>query len=192
MDILNDKRRRIELTEGERHYRFVVGKRASHQIQPSGRTETSWHCLCDCGAEFVCSTKQIQKGTRRSCGCMSRKGGRFDPMDDKEAVIQTRYTRHLQNSRRRDIESALTLSQFADLVSSPCYYCGEPPTRMVKTNNHLAPVNGIDRQNSHLGYVMSNCVPCCLRCNGAKGELTTDQFYAWIQRLTNYDKSQPK
>jgi 5-methylcytosine-specific restriction endonuclease McrA len=30
--------------------------------------------------------------------------------------------------------------------------------------------SGIDRKDNEKGYTEENCVPCCKRCNGIKGE----------------------
>ena len=49
-----------------------------------------------------------------------------------------------------------TLIHPEDLMTSPCVYCGIFPEDRV---------NGIDRMDNAVGYVPSNCVPCCKTCN---------------------------
>lgn len=65
------------------------------------------------------------------------------------------------------------------LIISSCYYCGFTPEW---PNNRV----GIDRKDNQIGYIISNCVPCCFTCNSAKGELTAEEFYTWIKRLYNH------
>lgn len=57
--------------------------------------------------------------------------------------------------------------QALDMLASPCRYCGLLPEDRV---------NGIDRVNSSVGYVPSNCVPCCKTCNMMKGCLDPATF----------------
>ena len=54
------------------------------------------------------------------------------------------------------------------LMELPCRYCGTLPEDRV---------NGIDRINSGVGYVPSNCVPCCKTCNMVKGCLDPATFF---------------
>lgn len=49
-----------------------------------------------------------------------------------------------------------------------CMYCRRPTTE----THH----NGIDRIDSNIGYITSNCVTCCGGCNIAKGKKTPDEF----------------
>ena len=41
-------------------------------------------------------------------------------------------------------------------------------------------------ENSELGYIKSNCVPCCYICNRAKNILSREDFLNWIKRVYNY------
>ena len=34
---------------------------------------TAWICLCDCGNKHIVTTKELLRGTTRSCGCLRRK-----------------------------------------------------------------------------------------------------------------------
>jgi hypothetical protein len=40
----------------------------------------------------------------------------------------------------------------------------------------LEGISGIDRVNNNIGYILSNCVPCCKTCNIMKGQLTLKLF----------------
>jgi 5-methylcytosine-specific restriction endonuclease McrA len=181
--------KRIELVPGTRYDHYIVVGRASNREEPSGRSLTAWHCQCDCGTKFVTATRNIRRGVIKSCGCVHHNGGRFHPMTGQEAIARVRYTRHIHNANRREISSTLTFVQFSELILKPCHYCGIPPSHFVTRHKHKTAVNGIDRVDNEKGYLLENCVPCCKTCNAAKGTLTADQFYDWIARLTQYDKS---
>lgn len=74
-------------------------------------------------------------------------------------------------SKRRGLVFELARPDFDSLVLGDCHYCGS------------AGPGGIDRQDSTLGYTLSNCVSCCAVCNTAKNDLSLDQFYAWIRKV---------
>ena len=57
-------------------------------------------------------------------------------------------------AKHRGLEWTLTDEDTVEMMTSPCVYCGV-----------LLEINGIDRVDSSIGYVQSNCVPCCKTCN---------------------------
>jgi len=70
-----------------------------------------------------------------------------------------------------------------------CYYCGIEPKNIIKTrvfNNGNYSSNGIDRIDNSLGYELGNTVACCKICNIAKNNLTIDQWYEWLDRITKF------
>ena len=58
---------RIDLT-GKEYEFFRVLKRNTER---TGKN-VWWDCECKCGKSFVATTTEINKGTRRSCGCMRK------------------------------------------------------------------------------------------------------------------------
>ena len=53
-----------------------------------------------------------------------------------------------------------------------------------KTKNHgKYKYNGVDRVENTNGYLTGNCVSCCHICNRAKGEMTVNEFYDWINKI---------
>jgi hypothetical protein len=77
----------------------------------------------------------------------------------------------------------LTRVQFKKLTTSPCHYCGSAPS-----NEHCAGYgsylyNGLDRVDNKEGYTPKNVVPCCLRCNKAKGASSAEDFIKWLRAL---------
>ena len=62
----------------------------------------------------------------------------------------------------------LTKEEYEYLRQQTCIYCRRPTTE----THH----NGIDRIDSSIGYIRSNCVTCCGGCNIAKGKKTPGEF----------------
>lgn len=92
----------------------------------------------------------------------------------------------------------LTLEDFFFLSQLPCYYCGDIQTNSFskakndkKSSQHAIEnstfkYNGLDRINSNLPHDKDNVVPCCIRCNFAKGKLSLIEFNEWILRVQEF------
>lgn len=103
-----------------------------------------------------------------------------------EARFNDLYLAYRRRAEYKGIVFELTKEDFRALTKSNCYYCGQPPSQIVKAGNGVNGeylYSGIDRVNNDLGYAISNVRPCCKQCNIAKGILTEAEFYAWIRRV---------
>lgn len=69
-------------------------------------------------------------------------------------------------------EFALTPNDFLKYSNVDCYYCGQK-------------INGVgfDRVDSRKGYVLSNVVPCCQKCNMAKYNMEESVFWGHIKKI---------
>lgn len=72
----------------------------------------------------------------------------------KRRLIDTK-----SNARKRDLEYTISDDDAIIMFHDPCFYCG---------NNDDKSLRGIDRVDNDEGYVLENCVPCCIACNSAK------------------------
>lgn len=101
---------------------------------------------------------------------------------------------NIKNPTRKQKEFKLTPQEFAHLIHSNCYYCGEPPTAdniwnksgKRKLDLDIIRINGIDRIDSNKGYFIDNCVPCCPQCNRMKLDYTTEAFLQKIRQIFQY------
>ena len=66
---------------------------------------------------------------------------------------------------------------FKEHFTMPCYHCGVTP---VMRNGEL---NGLDRINNNIGYVVSNVVSCCGPCNIMRGTMSMDHFKEQIRNI---------
>lgn len=142
-----------------------------------------WLCQCDCGNKTIVSGVNLRRkidGTK-SCGCLSselaaergKKRRSSDPWKVEMIGFQAK------NAKIRDLLFELTIEQYKELVLSPCHYCGDPPSMKcysVGLIDDLVVKNGIDRIDSNIGYIISNCVSCCLPCNLAKMDMSYKDF----------------
>lgn len=84
------------------------------------------------------------------------------------------YVKYRGEARKRKREFSLTLEEFTNLASSPCFYSG---------HRHAEQLNGIDRVDNSKGYTMDNVVPCCKLCNRAKRDMNVDEFVDWAKNF---------
>lgn len=91
-------------------------------------------------------------------------------------TLRNRYNIYKKGAKSRNLEFGLSIEQFNELTSAPCYYCGEYYKQDYFGNKY----NGLDRVNSKLGYSYNNVVPCCEFCNRMKLDYTKDLFLEHI------------
>lgn len=72
------------------------------------------------------------------------------------------YLKYKSRATDGNINFDLSREFFYQIINLPCYMCSKPTTE-----NHC---NGIDRLNNDktIGYIESNCKPCCSGCNYMK------------------------
>ena len=97
-------------------------------------------------------------------------------------------THYKSNARQRNIKWNLTDEQFKNLITQNCHYCGaEPHFRKTTTyKQNKEKVNGIDRINSLDYYHIKNVVPCCMKCNKMKMDLSEKDFRQHIAKIYNH------
>lgn len=148
----------------------------------------TWRCLCDCGNEVVVDSRSLRSGNTQSCGCLWREKM---SLPGHGASLRAKYRSYEHEAQRRNLEWSLSLEDFEKITSSNCYYCNVQPsqegrrkTRHGKEYQTQAYIyNGIDRVDNNLGYIASNCVPCCKTCNLAKRTMPINEFIIWIERV---------
>jgi hypothetical protein len=109
---------------------------------------------------------------------------------DRELGFHRVFTEYRSRAHRLQLEWTLTTEQTYDLLTSPCFYCGTGPGRVVTLKGRpwidesdLFQCGGIDRIDNDKGYVPANSRPACTMCNLAKRHHPQDVFYAWIERV---------
>jgi 5-methylcytosine-specific restriction endonuclease McrA len=167
---------RVLIKEGQRFNHLVA-------IRADGTNENRhrmWLCECDCGEYRRVEATVLVAEKAVSCGCMAdrpREGANF-----RRVVINYKKT-----ARKKKHEWQLTDEEALALFQGDCFYCGSPPFRQsckVKTKEPFI-FNGIDRSNSQVGYILSNCVSCCTKCNYAKNTMSPQEFEDHIILIYN-------
>jgi len=95
----------------------------------------------------------------------------------KSNCFSDRFANLVNTAAKKGLACDLTRERFEDVTQQRCHYCGAFGERGYV---------GIDRKDSHGGYVEENCLPCCKTCNFAKNSLPYEAFLAWFDRVIEF------
>lgn len=169
--------------EGKRQGRLVFGEWGKRETS-KGNSVTFHHAVCDCGKKLTVSLSSICSG-QESCGCLRDEQQIVRQTKPDDIAARNRIIKGVQYSARsRNLELLLTNEEIWKLSARNCTYCGAEPANVAKSCTSTVLYNGIDRVDNSVGYILSNCVPCCSQCNVAKAGLSVDQFVSWIRRAS--------
>lgn len=159
------------------------------------RTGAWWECRCDCGTVKLFTSQNLRSENSQSCGCLHREQlaeqNRRLKAQEPWLADMLKYQRSLEfpSSRKRNGERnrpwELDLETYRRLVTSNCFYCGDPPKQkpLSKQMQSIGEKrNGIDRVDNAKGYITNNCVTCCANCNREKRSQTQAEFIANTKR----------
>jgi len=137
-------------------------------------------CLCECGVIRMRKISDVSTGKVKSCGCSQYQEFTKDPWENE---IKS-YHRRIKE-RGKNLEWNLTKEQFIQLSTLNCVYCGKKPEIKTKTGENFYR-GTIDRIDSLKGYIIENCISCCVLCNSLKSNLYKDDFFNIIQNIYKY------
>ena len=176
---------------GQRFGRGVVIDPEIRVTLKGGNTYRAARLKCDCGNEYTAYIFNIRTGNTQSCGCLASE---LKSQRNREKTVYGRTARseilgsYRCKASRRGYAWELTDEDFDRLTSSPCSYCGCPPSniRSVKRGIGDFIYSGIDRVDNTEGYTPENTVSCCGDCNNAKSDMSLAEFEAWLDRIASF------
>jgi hypothetical protein len=98
---------------------------------------------------------------------------------DKRLAMSYLFAIYRCNARNRDLVFEISKEQCFTLFKESCAYCGIPYSNKREGFQY----NGIDRIDNQIGYVWSNCIPCCRICNRMKGNQSLIDFLSLVDRI---------
>ena len=148
-----------------------------------------WLCRCECGNYTTTSEHSLRNKQTKSCGCL---GGGTKRSGD--SVFSKLLSLSRWQAEKAGVPFELTLTDIKGICTQRCSYCGDEPylekfayhrTRysLGVDSDEKIKINGIDKVIPTLGYVISNCVPCCKYCNRAKSDLSIEHFKELITKI---------
>lgn len=106
--------------------------------------------------------------------------------NNEERIIENLYKTRIWNRHIKlgfNKEDIISLNKYSNLIINNCYYCGTKPNQIEEKFGTSFKHNGIDRLDSSKGYILGNVVPCCSKCNLAKGLLSEKEFLSLIEDI---------
>ena len=97
----------------------------------------------------------------------------------QDNLFENKYNSYVYGAKIRNLDFNLTKVDCLKMFSKKCFYCGF---------NDKTKYNGIDRMNSNLNYIPSNCVPCCTTCNMMKGTIKSNDFIQICSHIATFNK----
>lgn len=142
------------------------------------------YVLCTCGRTKWVRPEHLTGGVIVSCGCYNYEPRCADP-EERAARRVLAYTRN--SAKARALPFTVTIENLKSIIFLPCHYCGMAPTRSIGSARPYAgknpPCHGVDRVDVSGGYTQDNIVQACAVCNTMKWTLSTEQFFAHIERI---------
>ena len=170
-------------------YRLAVGQKFGKltvtSVTPVSGGYAQFSVVCECGQHKEIRACNVVNGNSESCGC-GRTSKRKLPFG--MASLNKLYGRYKNNAKHTSRDFSLKLEDFKTLTSSPCHYCGDPPSLVVQgeTSNGPYVYNGLDRVDNSRGYHVDNVVPACIQCQFAKRDQSKDYFLDWLKRAAKF------
>jgi hypothetical protein len=90
-------------------------------------------------------------------------------------TVKGRYTKYKECAKSRNHSFELTLEEFTSFWQIPCSYCGGEISTI-----------GIDRIDSSVGYVFTNCRTACWFCNSMKLDHTIEEWQDQMYRILKH------
>ena len=153
-----------------------------------------WKCRCDCGKFVEVTSLSLATKNTRSCGCLKTVSitamNRHKRKPPGHSAKHGLWLRYQQGAQARGYCWELGKEEFLALAAGDCYYCGDPPCRLVCSGKYSKCLtNGVDRKNNSLGYTKENCVSCCTKCNVGKMDTDAEDWVAHCRKVMAYQDS---
>lgn len=151
-------------------------------------TRSFWLCECLCNNQVTVVSYNLSSGTTQSCGCRQKetlkqiKEIRLITHPGRSAKLN-KFVMYKSAAKTRKIDFKLTELEFYNIVEQACFYCDLPPSNISKRSDDVYYYSGIDRVDNNLGYIITNCVPCCKECNKIKNDSTLSVFLSRIEAI---------
>ena len=183
---------RLKIQIGETYAYLTILKEIPPNTTKGGIT---FKCLCKCGNTTTITQNQILKSKKKSCGCY-RKEFNIEKLYKGigKSAISYILSSYRYGAFSRSLEFHLEQQDIFNIVTKPCYYCGQEKSMNYTHKNKKGVTslltyfgyNGIDRLDSSKGYFLNNCVPCCKQCNVMKMDYSEKDFIDKIKKIYEY------
>jgi hypothetical protein len=151
-----------------------------------GTGDSKWHCKCDCGNEVNIRATNLQSGTTRSCGCISKTIGPMNPNFKGYEEISLGYWNGLINgARSRNIYFNISIEYAWNLYAKQHKKCALSGRDINFCIGRLKKGDAsLDRIDSSKGYVKGNVQWVHKVLNKMKMNMPNDAFIDWCRLVS--------
>lgn len=120
---------------------------------------------------------------------MSRKKStKLIGIDGLSPAERHHYRHYYNRAKKRQLAWKLSTTLFKQLIYGSCFYCGCQPKIRNIAGKYKVRLNGVDRVDSSLGYLVDNVVSCCRWCNNSKSVLSTREWLQHVAKVARHQK----
>lgn len=149
---------------------------------------------CSCGTIRETDKWTITSGKSKMCRTCSNVRLNGGPQEHRRIkgdhlAAMDKFNDYKVKAKKRGIEFNLDFDTFKKVAKQNCYYCDEPPSNVNKIpKKEWADdfvYSGLDRLDNSIGYQSDNVLPCCKYCNYMKRELTYEDFFRRVAKISS-------
>ena len=158
----------------------TFGRLTVVRLSNSYKKETLWDCICKCSKNIEVSTRNLNSGNTRSCGCLQSDAAiaKNTTHGLSKSVSFSLYHSAKQRSKRLGIPFDIILSDIQ--VPEMCPVLGLRLKQGVKNPTDSSPT--LDRIIPKKGYIAGNVKVICDLANRIKQNATAEQ----IRKVAEY------
>lgn len=169
---------------------MVFGYLTAQKMVKGRRPVIYWECRCKCGKIVSVPSNKLLMNHTKSCGCFKiEKITNLNLIPAEEVMVNTLLSKYKDNAKKAKVDFYLTKEEFRSFLHKNCFYCGDPPKNKHslkrKSQDVTISYSGIDKIDPYGGYVIENCVSCCVDCNFAKRKMTQDEFITLARKISS-------
>lgn len=170
----------------------LSGKRFNKWTVIRYKSNRDYECRCECGTIKIVQSNNLKTGASRSCRqCSANAVEIHNKLPIGEGAFNDLLSHYKGSAKLRGLQFDLPKFLVKLILILPCNYCGDKPYSIWPTGkrsdmNGIFVYTGIDRFDSSKGYISTNVVPCCKRCNIAKRNFTECDFIAHAKKIAAY------
>ena len=153
-----------------------------------------YKCKCKCGTIRIVQRGNLTTGSSRSCRqCSEFAVEIHNKLPKGEGAFNDLYGHYKAGAHNRGLCFDLPKPLAHMLFKLPCNYCGQQSSSVWPTGDRVDMngkflYGGIDRVDPSVGYISTNVVPCCKRCNIAKRTFSESDFIAHAMQIADYQR----
>lgn len=174
---------------GNKKYNRLTILREYKSNYSNGHPVRRLECLCDCGNISNPVKMKVIKGFTKSCGCLKKEMEKIFNIHNKlpngDSAKNEVFQTYRKSARLRGYDFNLTIEEFVNIATKPCFYCGNTLTNTFDRRclNGDFKYTGIDRYDNNKGYTVKNSVPCCSVCNRIKTNMDTKTLFIHLKNM---------